>query len=123
MKQKYENLDSSSDEELKENYTPSQHLNFLLKNILNINYIGNSESLKLRLGLILHDLANRFFTYSIIKNTYKEIKSKILSLNNDSYKENLSTIKIAFNNINRLFRKIGILRKGYYIHGKYNVRK
>ncbi|AFC72648.1 hypothetical protein MCC_05715 [Rickettsia rhipicephali str. 3-7-female6-CWPP] len=54
---KYENFDSSSDEELKENYTLPKYLNFLLKNILDINYIYNSEDFKLKLGLVLHNLA------------------------------------------------------------------
>lgn len=68
MTLKYENFDSSSDEELKENYTLTKHLNFLLKNIFAINYIYNSEDFKLKLGLILHNLANRFFKYSAIRN-------------------------------------------------------
>lgn len=61
MTLKYENFDSSSDEELKESYTLPQYLNFLSRNIININFISTSEGLKLRLGLILHNLADRFF--------------------------------------------------------------
>ena len=37
MKSNYENLDNSSDEELKQNYLPPQHIDNLLKNILTIN--------------------------------------------------------------------------------------
>ncbi|HJD54950.1 MAG TPA: hypothetical protein LFW11_06475 [Rickettsia endosymbiont of Proechinophthirus fluctus] len=99
---KYENFDSSSDEELKENYTLSKYLNFLLKNILNINYIYNSEDFKLKLSLVLHNLADRFFKYSTIRNIYKKIKSEILVVDNNDYEENFNTIKTAFNKRNYL---------------------
>ncbi len=102
---KYENFDSSSDEELKENYTLPKYLNFLLKNILDINYIYNSEDFKLKLGLVLHvlhNLADRFFKYSTIRNIYKKIKSEILAIDNDYYEENFNIIKTAFNKHNYL---------------------
>ncbi|ABV76510.1 hypothetical protein [Rickettsia rickettsii] len=89
---KYENFDSSSDEELKENNTLPKYLNFLLKNILNIldiNYIYNSEDFKLKLGLVLHNLADRFYKYSTIRNIYKKIKSEILVVDNNDYEENI----------------------------------
>ncbi|AFB26547.1 MULTISPECIES: hypothetical protein [spotted fever group] len=86
---KYENFDSSSDEELKENYTLPKYLNFLLKNILDINYIYNSEDFKLKLGLVLHNLADRFYKYSTIRNIYKKIKSEILVVDNNDYEENI----------------------------------
>jgi len=105
MTLKYINFDSSSDEESKENYTLSQHIDFLLRNILNINYISTSEGLKLRLGLILHNLADRFFKYSTIRNIYKKIKSEISTLDNDYYEENFNIIKTAFNkHFNKLFK-------------------
>ncbi|APZ30697.1 hypothetical protein RRIM16_05390 [Rickettsia conorii subsp. raoultii] len=97
---KYENFDSSSDEELKENYTLPKYLNFLLKNILDINYIYNSEDFKLKLGLVLHNLADRFFKYSTIRN--KKIKSEILAVDNDYYEENFNIIKTVFNKHNYL---------------------
>lgn len=104
MTLEYENFDSSSDEELKENYTLSQYLNFLLKNILNVNYIYNSEDFKLKLGLILHNIADGFSKYSAIRNTYKKIKSEIFTVDNNSNKENLNIIKTTFNkHINKLF--------------------
>ncbi|WP_392506720.1 hypothetical protein ACE5D9_03010 [Rickettsia sp. 2024-CO-Wats] len=99
---KCENFDSSSDEELKENYTLPKYLNFLLKNILDINYIYNSEDFKLKLGLVLHNLADRFFKYSTISNIYKKIKSEILVVDNDDYEENFNIIKTAFNKHNYL---------------------
>ncbi|MFP3121108.1 hypothetical protein GCO76_07105 [Rickettsia sp. R2] len=99
---KYENFDSSSDEELKENYTLPKYLNFLLKNILNINYIYNSEDFKLKLGLVLYNLADRFFKYSTIRNIYKKIKSEILVVDNEYYEENFNIIKTAFNKHNYL---------------------
>ncbi|MFV9930119.1 MAG: hypothetical protein AB8U82_04485 [Rickettsia endosymbiont of Haemaphysalis japonica] len=99
---KYENFDSSSDEELKENYTLPKYLNFLLKSILDINYIYNSEDFKLKLGLVLHNLADRFFKYSSIRNIYKKIKSEILVVDNDYYAENFNIIKTAFNKHNYL---------------------
>ncbi|AEK74920.1 hypothetical protein RHHCN13_04725 [Rickettsia conorii subsp. heilongjiangensis] len=99
---KYENFDSSSDEELKENYTLPKYLNFLLKNILDINYIYNSEDFKLKLGLVLHNLADRFFKYSTIRNIYKKIKSEILVVDNEYYEENFNIIKTAFNKHNYL---------------------
>ncbi|AFB29206.1 hypothetical protein [Rickettsia rickettsii] len=86
---KYENFDSSSDEELKENDTLPKYLNFLLKNILDINYIYNSEDFKLKLGLVLHNLADRFYKYSTIRNFYKKIKSEILVVDNNDYEENI----------------------------------
>ena len=105
MTLKYENFDSSSEEEAKENYTSPQHLDFLLRNILNINYIHKSNDLKLRVGLILHNLADRFFKYSTIRNTYKKIKSEILTLDSDYYEENFNIIKTAFNkHFNKLFK-------------------
>lgn len=105
MTLKHEILDSSSEEESKENYTLSKHLNFLLKNILDINYIYNSEDFKLKLGLILHNLADRFFKYSTIKDTYKKIKSEILTVDNEFSQENLQIIKTAFNkHLNKLFK-------------------
>lgn len=96
MKSNYENLDSSSDEELKQNHLPPHHIDNLLKNILNINNVNGSKGLKLRLGLILHNLANKFFSYSI-KDTYKEIKHKTLKLDDNDAKEKLNVIKTAFN--------------------------
>ena len=105
MTLKYENFDSSSEEEAKENYTSPQHLDFLLRNILNINYIHKSNDLKLRVGLILHNLVDRFFKYSTIRNTYKKIKSEILTLDSDYYEENFNIIKNAFNkHFNKLFK-------------------
>ncbi|CAK6506469.1 hypothetical protein [Rickettsia helvetica] len=105
MPLKYINFDSSSDEDSKENCTSPQHLDFLLRNILNINYISTSEGLKLRLGLILHNLADRFFKYSTIRNIYKKIKSEILTLDNDYYEENFNIIKTVFNkHFNKLFK-------------------
>lgn len=65
MKPNYENLDSSSDEESKQNYFPFQHPDNLLKNILSINNVSDSKGLKLRLGLILHNLANKLFSHFI----------------------------------------------------------
>ncbi|MCC8419250.1 MAG: hypothetical protein LN590_07025 [Rickettsia endosymbiont of Glossina mortisans submortisans] len=106
MTLKYEILDSSSEEESKENYTSSQHLDFLLRNILDISYISTSKGLKLRLGLILHNLADRFFKYSAIRNTYKKIKYEILTVDTESLQENLQIIKTAFNkHLNKLFKE------------------
>ncbi|MCX4084074.1 hypothetical protein N7281_04295 [Rickettsia hoogstraalii] len=106
MTLKYKILDSSSEEESKENYTSPQHLDFLLRNILDISYISTSKGLKLRLGLILHNLADRFFKYSAIRNTYKKIKSEILTVDNESLQENLQIIKTAFNkHLNKLFKE------------------
>ncbi|HJD59230.1 MAG TPA: hypothetical protein LFW20_00895 [Rickettsia endosymbiont of Omalisus fontisbellaquei] len=105
MTLKREILDSSSEEESKENYTSPQHLDFLLRNILDISYISTSKGLKLRLGLILHNLADRFFKYSAIRNSYKKIKSEILTVDNESLQENLQIIKTAFNkHFNKLFK-------------------
>ncbi|WP_064429662.1 hypothetical protein [Rickettsia sp. Tenjiku01] len=99
---KYENFDSSSDKELKEHYTLPKYLNFLLKNILDINYIYNSEDFKLKLGLVLHNLADRFFKDSTIRNIYKKIKSEILVVDNNYYEEYFNIIKTAFNKHNYL---------------------
>ncbi|HJD56040.1 MAG TPA: hypothetical protein LFW21_05365 [Rickettsia endosymbiont of Pyrocoelia pectoralis] len=104
MTLKHENFDSSSEEESKEPYNLSQYLNFLLRNILNTDYISNSEDFKLKLGLTLHNLANGFSKYSSIRDTHKKMKSEILTVDNDSYRQNLNIIKTAFNkHLNKLF--------------------
>ncbi|WP_341787665.1 hypothetical protein [Rickettsia endosymbiont of Cantharis rufa] len=105
MTLKRENFDSSSDEETKENYILPKYLDFLLKNIPNINYINDSEDLKLGLALILHNLADGFSKYSIIRNIYKKITSEILVVDNDYYAEYFNIIKTAFNkHFNKLFK-------------------
>ncbi|QWB86980.1 hypothetical protein JRD95_01044 [Rickettsia parkeri] len=105
---KYKNFDSSSDEELKENYTLPKYLNFLLKNILDINYIYNSEDFKLKLGLVLHNLADRFFKYSTIRNIYKKIKKE-----NISDKDYQKLLHCVFNP-NHSIPKISCFSRRYY---------
>ncbi|MEY4463488.1 MAG: hypothetical protein RLZZ81_459 [Pseudomonadota bacterium] len=105
MTLKYKAFDSSSEEETKENYALPKYLDFLLRNILDVNYIHESDDLKLKLGLILHSLADRFFKYSAIRNIYKKIKSEILTVDNDYYEESFNIIKTAFNkHFNKLFK-------------------
>ncbi|HJD59008.1 MAG TPA: hypothetical protein LFV92_07735 [Rickettsia endosymbiont of Ceroptres masudai] len=104
MTLKHKIFDSSSDEETKENYTLPKYLDFLLKNILDIKYINDSEDLKLRLGLVLHKLADGFYKDSAIRDIYKKIKSEILAVDNDYYEENFNIIKTAFNkNLRKLY--------------------
>lgn len=105
MTLKHKIFDSSSDEETKENYTLPKYLDFLLKNILDIKYINDSEDLKLRLGLVLHKLADGFYKDSAIRDIYKKIKSEILAVDNDYYEENFNIIKTAFNkHLRKLFK-------------------
>lgn len=102
-------IDSSSSGEERENQVVTKikqvdYHNYLLGNILNFKHINNADEFKTKLGLILHNLADRLFKSSIINNTYQNIKATKLSLSTEKYNKILDDIKTVFNKqLNQLF--------------------
>lgn len=99
MKKKYY-IDSSDEE--KENQIINKIIsinynNYLFNNIINIKNIHNADEFKAKLGLILHNLADRFFRSSIINNAYQKIKERKLSLKDTNRNKLLDNIKLSFN--------------------------
>ncbi|WP_341790669.1 hypothetical protein [Rickettsia endosymbiont of Polydrusus tereticollis] len=100
MKEKYLYIDSSDEEREKnvvKNVTKINYNNYLFTNILNIKSVHNADEFKIKLGLILHNLADRLFRSLAINNIYQKIKGQKLSLNENTHKKILADIKMAFN--------------------------
>ncbi|WP_341792772.1 MULTISPECIES: hypothetical protein [unclassified Rickettsia] len=100
MKKRYLYIDSSDEEREKnviKNVTKINYNSYLSKNILNIKNINSGDEFKAKLGLILHNLADRLFRSPAINSIYQKIKEQKLSLNENTYKKILTDIKTAFN--------------------------
>ena len=98
-------IDSSDDEQEKD-FIKSKSLTNLesyLKYVLHTlkiddsRVIEESETLKLKLGLFLHNFADRVFRNSEIYQKYKELKDKLLGLNGENYNQSLEHIKSFLN--------------------------
>lgn len=62
-----------------------------------LGIIGESKTFKLKLGLFLHNIADRVFRNSEIHQKYKELKDKLIGLDKESYDQWLGYIKTFFN--------------------------
>ncbi|HJD61426.1 MAG TPA: hypothetical protein LFV90_04665 [Rickettsia endosymbiont of Columbicola hoogstraali] len=110
MKKKY--IDSSSSGKEKENQLINKikqvsYYSYLACTILDFKYINNAAEFETKLGLILHNLANRLFKSTNINNLYKQIKKEKLSLSDDEYNEILNDVIVIFNKyLNQFFNNI-----------------
>ncbi|XVN41245.1 MAG: hypothetical protein RCO49_01230 [Rickettsia endosymbiont of Argas persicus] len=98
---KTKNLFIDSSDEEKENqvvkkFIKTNYSSYLLNDLLNIQNILNADDFKIKLGLILHNLADRLFKNSLINDTYQNIKIKELSLSESNYNNLLNSIKTIF---------------------------
>ncbi len=85
--------DDESEEKLTKIISKQNYASYII-DILKVNDITNAEEFKVKLGLLLHNLADRFFRNTIINNIYQEIKLQMLG---NTSQQLLINIKDAFN--------------------------
>lgn len=97
-------LDSSDSEE-EQSFLSSHNINNLEKyseyiiNVLKLNdpsEIKESDTFKEKLGLLLHNFADRIFHSNYINKTYKVLKKQALAISQEEYSKYLDNIKNTF---------------------------
>lgn len=95
----------SSDSEEEQEFLSSHDINNLNKyskyitDLLKLNdplEIKESDTFKEKLGLLLHNFADRIFHSNYIRKTYKALKEQYLSINQEEYNKYSNTIKDIF---------------------------